>query len=236
MILPLSLDGVGWTPPPSQGRTFPAILTDINLEVQAREWLAIKGASGSGKTTLLSICGGLMAPTVGTVKLFGHRLKDQSEVERAHLRAQTVGMIFQNYQLDDSRTTKDNLLLAAYFCKRPWHALEARANQLAEKLEITDYFSRPVSVLSGGQRQRVAVGRALLLEPKLILADEPTGALDEISSQLVLDLLNEERQQGAALITVSHDERISRQAPVQLLLAQGRLTRLDNRVQKEIHP
>jgi putative ABC transport system ATP-binding protein len=147
-----------------------------------------------------------------------------AEAELADLRAGPIGMIFQNYHLDDSRSAAENILLPGYFSKAPWFDLKTRCTELAQRLELNEHLEKPVSVLSGGQRQRVAVARALLLGPKLLLADEPTGALDRPAARLVLDLLEAEcRQRGATLMTITHDPVLLERASRTLKLQEGRL-------------
>lgn len=219
----LALHSVAWLPPSAaKGGTHP-VLEGVDLQLAAGEWLAITGPSGGGKTTLLSLAAGLLRPSRGEVELFGRALAQLSETELAGMRAGALGMIFQGYHLDDTRSTGDNILLPGYFCDLPWFDLKTRCAQLAEKLDLTEHLEKPVSVLSGGQRQRVAVARALLLRPKLILADEPTGALDRPTAQLVLDLFDIENQAGASLLTITHDPVLLERADRSVQLESGRL-------------
>lgn len=219
----LELSGVGWSVRESPREDSSPILHDVSLRLEAGEWLAVTGPSGGGKTTLLSLAAGLLKPTVGEVSVLGHQLSKLSEVELSRLRADSVGMIFQSFHLDDSRDTGDNILLPAYFSPRPWFELRQRAQELARLLELEDHLDKRVSVLSGGQRQRVAVARALLLNPKLILADEPTGALDRPTGRLVLDLLEKEKAAGASLLTVTHDPVLQERAERVMELESGHL-------------
>ncbi len=219
----LELSGVGWSVRESPREDSSPILERICLRLEAGEWLAVTGPSGGGKTTLLSVAAGLLKPTVGEVTVFGRQLSRLSENELSGLRASSFGMIFQSFHLDDSRNTRDNILLPAYFSQRPWFELRQRAQELARLLELEDHLDKRVSVLSGGQRQRVAVARALLLNPKLILADEPTGALDRPTGRLVLDLLEKEKAAGASLLTVTHDPTLQEQADRVMELEGGHL-------------
>lgn len=219
----LELSGVGWSVKESAREDSSPVLSDVNLALSQGDWLAVTGPSGGGKTTLLSLAAGLLKPTVGSVTVLGHQLSKLSEVELSRLRAGSVGMIFQSFHLDDSRDTRDNILLPAYFSQRPWFELRQRAQELASLLQIEDQLEKRVSVLSGGQRQRVAVARALLLNPKLILADEPTGALDRPTGRLVLDLLEKEKAAGASLLTVTHDPTLQERADRVMELEGGRL-------------
>jgi putative ABC transport system ATP-binding protein len=219
----LALHAVGWQPAGAARQGVPPILEGVELELDSGEWLAVTGPSGGGKTTLLSLAAGLLRPGQGEVELFGRQLSELSEAELAALRAGSLGMVFQNYHLDDTRNAEDNILLPGYFCDVPWHELRSRCRELAERLRLTEQLEKPVSVLSGGQRQRVAVARAVLLRPRLILADEPTGALDRPTAQLVLDLLQAENEAGASLLTVSHDPVLLGRADRTVHLQDGRL-------------
>lgn len=219
----VALKGVSWAPP-AQARSGPEpVLDEVNLELADGEWLAVTGPSGGGKTTLLSLAAGLLTPTSGTVSLFGRALGELSPAELAALRAERLGMIFQNYHLDDSRSCQENILLPGYFGQKSWHELKTRCAQLAAHLELTEHLDKPVSVLSGGQRQRVAVARALLVRPQLILADEPTGALDRPTAELVLELLASENRDGASLLTITHDPAVLNRAARSVHLQHGRL-------------
>ncbi len=218
------LTGVGWQIPSKAG-TEPgeSILNGIDLEIQAGEWVAISGYSGGGKTTLLSMAAGLLSPGEGTVALFGEPVQGLREAELAKLRNQKIGLVFQNYHLDDTRSALENILLPGYFSQQTWFDLKARARELAARLDLTSHLEKDVSVLSGGQRQRVAVARSLLLEPSLVLADEPTGALDQPTADLVLDLFSHEHQRGISFLTVTHDSRLLERCDRHLELNDGQL-------------
>lgn len=219
----LTLSAVTWQPPGAARAGDEPVLEAVDLAVAEGEWLAITGPSGGGKTTLLSLAAGLLSPTRGEIRLFGRSLRELSLNELAALRCGSIGMIFQGYHLDDSRDTAENILLPGYFSKVPWLDLKARCKELATQLDLSDHLSKPVSVLSGGQRQRVAVARSLLLRPKLLLADEPTGALDRPTGGLVLDLLDAENHTGMSLLTVTHDAFLLERADRSLELSGGRV-------------
>lgn len=201
----------------------PPILKDLSLEVVPGRWIAITGPSGSGKTTLLSICAGLLRPTEGQVSLFGEKLSGLTDPEISRLRGSRIGLVFQNYHLDDSRSALENILLPSYFGQSNWHEMTGRARKLGERLGLSDHLDKPASVLSGGQRQRVAVCRALLHSPQLILADEPTGALDQETADLVLQVLAEQVSDGASLLTVTHDSAVLSHADLCLAFDNGQL-------------
>lgn len=210
--LALELQNISWAPADSIREGSPLVLNDVSIAVATGQWLVVTGPSGGGKTTLLSIAAGLLTPTRGEVTILGQRLGQMSQSEISRLRADSVGLVFQNFHLDDSRNTRDNILLGGYFSSRSWFQLRERAAELAQALGLEELLDKHVSLLSGGQRQRVAVARALLLRPKLILADEPTGSLDRPTAQLVLNLLETEKAQGASLLTVTHDSRLQERA------------------------
>jgi len=170
-----------------------------------------------------------LKPVSGWVKLFGQDIGQLSDYELGQLRARRLGLIFQNYHLDDSRTALENIMLPGYFSDLNWHGLRERALELAEKLFLTDHLSKSVSVLSGGQRQRVAVGRALLVSPELVLADEPTGALDQKTADSVLDILSDYVKEGASVLSVTHDQQVLQRGSVHLNLSEGRIEEVGKR-------
>ena len=178
------------------------------LTVPAGESLALVGPSGSGKTTLLHLIAGIRLPDSGEVLVDGVHVPALSDAARRAFRAAQLGMIFQEFELLEHLSVLDNILLPYRIA--PGLTLDAqvrqRARELAETLEVGDKLRRYVGRLSQGERQRVAVCRALLTQPKLLLADEPTGNLDPVNKQIVLDLLFDElRRSGTTLVTVTHD-------------------------------
>lgn len=224
----LSFKGVSWGPPEALKAGEAPIVEDLNLDVFQGGWVALTGPSGAGKTTVLSLAAGLLSPQSGKVEFLGQDLQALSALELSRLRNQRIGMIFQSYQLDDYRNVEENILLPAYFSERRWHEVRERARHLATRLGLESYLGKPVSVLSGGQRQRVAVCRSLILEPGLLLADEPTGALDEETAQDVLELLSEEVAQGLALLCVTHNQQVLQQSSIRYHFEGRKLRRLDS--------
>lgn len=208
----LEVKGLSWGVAASLKAGDPPIFENLNLRVQAGEWIAVTGPSGVGKTTFLSLCAGLLQATSGSVKLLDHDVAQTSDELLSRLRAHGVGLVFQNYHLDDSRTALENILLPGYFASINWHELNARAHVLGEKLDLVAHLQKPASVLSGGQRQRVAIARALIGAPRLLLADEPTGALDRDTAKAVLSLLSEQVSQGVAIVSVTHDRAVMERA------------------------
>ncbi len=200
------------------------VLDDLALEVGDGEFLALVGASGSGKTTLLALLGGLERPQTGTVRVLGEELDSLSGDGLARFRSRTVGFVFQHFGLLDSLTAGENVELACTLGGRPAAARRRRARELLERLGVGDRAGhRPVE-LSGGERQRVAIARALANEPRLVLADEPTGNLDRGSSLTVADVLRRLPDEHACtVVLVTHDLELAARADRRLLLDNGRL-------------
>jgi putative ABC transport system ATP-binding protein len=195
-------------------------LDGISLRVDDGEWIAIMGPSGSGKTTLINILGGLDSPTSGRAIVDGADVARLDEVGLTRFRAEKVGFVFQQFHLVPYLTALENVMLAQYF-----HSTtdEKEARQSLERVGLSDRSEHLPSQLSGGEQQRVAVARALINHPKLILADEPTGNLDEVNEQIVLNLLRELHQEGHTILMVTHAPSIGRLADRRIDLAHGRL-------------
>lgn len=202
------------------------VLRDVTLSVQGGESLAIVGPSGSGKSTLLNIIGTLDQPTSGSVQLDGIDLSTRNEDELAALRNRQIGFVFQAHHLLPQCTSLENVLIPTIVLKNPARrqAARLRARQLLEHVGLGDRLEHRPGQLSGGERQRVAVVRAMINEPILLLADEPTGSLDEERAveigQLLADL---NREEGVTLIVVSHDATLAGQMRRKLLLRDGQL-------------
>jgi putative ABC transport system ATP-binding protein len=185
------------------------ILRDIDFQLNRAETVAIVGASGSGKSTLLSIMAGLDTPTQGTVRLAGQDLFDRDEDARAALRAQYMGFVFQSFQLLGSLTAIENVMLALELSGRPNPRESARS--MLERVGLGQRLNHYPRVLSGGEQQRVALARAFVVQPAILLADEPTGSLDHASGELVMQLMLDLNQEtGTTLVLVTHDQGISR--------------------------
>jgi putative ABC transport system ATP-binding protein len=223
--VPLEIKELSWGIPGALEAGEPPIIEGLNLRVEPGSWVTLTGPSGVGKTTMLSLCAGLLRPDSGEVRLFEHSLRDLSDSQISELRATKLGLIFQNYHLDDSRTTLENILLPGYFGKLNWRRLTETAVELAEQLGLTEQLSKSVSVLSGGQRQRVALARALIVSPELVLADEPTGALDDETAQIVLNILSQRVNGGMSVLSVTHDRLVLDRSDVQYRLVGGALER-----------
>jgi putative ABC transport system ATP-binding protein len=181
------------------------VLADLNLDVQAGEALAVLGKSGSGKSTLLNMIAGLDKPSQGSVAVDGLRVDEMTEAASAKYRRKRIGMIFQFFNLLDDLTVDDNVLLPAQLAGMPRGEARRRAAELLESLGVARHARSFPGRLSGGERQRVAVARALMNRPSLLLADEPTGALDSASAADVRDLLTELNRAGQTTLLVTHD-------------------------------
>jgi len=199
-------------------------LDGVSLEIHAGEAVAVMGPSGSGKSTLLNLIAGLDRPTSGSVLVHGDDLGKLNEKGLALFRRRRIGMIFQFFNLLDDLPALDNVALAAQLIGIPAARARARALELLDELGIANQKSLYPAQLSGGERQRVAVARALMNRPALLLADEPTGALDSKSGEQVMDLLIDLNQIGQTLLLVTHDERLAtRCASRTILVADGRV-------------
>ncbi len=211
-----------------QSRGVPPVsaVEDVDLEVPQGMFVAIQGPSGSGKSTLLGLLAGIEKPDKGTIDMLGHDLGHLTSAERARLRRRRVGMVFQSFGLVASLTAGENVALPLALERVPQDEREARARAALESVDLGNAYNARVDELSGGQRQRVGVARALVAEPALVLADEPTGSLDDDTAQTVLALLRERtRAVGASLVLVTHDAASAAVADEQYRMLDGRLTR-----------
>jgi putative ABC transport system ATP-binding protein len=188
-----------------EGRTLVQALRGVDLDVPRGELLAIMGPSGSGKSTLLHILGALDAPTAGTVEVAGHRYEGLDDARLTELRRDHIGFVFQFFNLLPSLTAAENVLLPALIARRNSRPVRERVGALLGTVGLGDRADHLPSELSGGQQQRVSIARALLLEPELLLADEPTGNLDRGSSREILMLLRALAGGGHTIVMVTHD-------------------------------
>ncbi|MEU5382505.1 ABC transporter ATP-binding protein [Kitasatospora cineracea] len=201
-------------------------LDGVSLEIRAGEAVAVMGPSGCGKSTLLSMVAGLDRPTAGSVVVHGEDLGELDETGLALYRRRRIGMVFQFFHLIDDLSALDNVALAAQLTGTPARAARLRALELLDELGIADRRNAYPAVLSGGERQRVAVARALMNRPAVLLADEPTGALDSRSGEQVMDLLIDLNQIGQTLLMVTHDPRLATRCASRLIeFADGRVAR-----------
>jgi putative ABC transport system ATP-binding protein len=201
-----------------------AALAHVSLEVAPGEAVAVMGPSGSGKSTLLNLIAGLDRPTSGTIVVGGERVDALSETGLARFRRRHVGMIFQFFNLLDDMTVADNILLPAQLAGLPAARARDRAEELMAALRITPHADAYPARLSGGERQRVAIARALVNRPALLLADEPTGALDTATGEEIGELLLDLSSSGQTLILVTHNPDLAtRYARRVIQLVDGRI-------------
>lgn len=198
------------------------ILHPLSLELSAGDSLAIVGSSGSGKSTLLGLLAGLDRPSSGEVVLAGNALETLDEDQRARVRAEHVGFVFQSFQLLDSLNALENVMLPLELEGRA--DARQRATELLERVGLGQRLRHYPRQLSGGEQQRVAIARAFASEPAILFADEPTGNLDAVTGAHITDLLFElNREQGTTLVMVTHDERLAQRCAAALHLEAGRL-------------
>ncbi|WP_234194086.1 ABC transporter ATP-binding protein [Pseudacidovorax sp. NFM-22] len=198
------------------------ILQDIHFTLGARETAAIVGASGSGKSTLLSIIAGLDVPTRGTVRLAGEDLFAVDEDDRAALRARQVGFVFQSFQLLGNLTALENVMLPLELAGRS--DARAAATEMLGRVGLGQRLGHYPKLLSGGEQQRVALARAFVVQPRLLLADEPTGSLDFATGEQVMQLMFDlNRELGTTLLLVTHDRAIAQRCERRITIAAGRV-------------
>jgi len=210
-------------------------LVDVDLRVEPGEWLAITGPSGAGKSTLLNVIGCLDTPTSGSYLFDGIDTATLSDKERAGLRSQRIGFVFQSFHLLPHRTLLENVMLAEVYRKQSREGRRERALAAIEKVGISHRVDFLPTKLSGGEKQRVAIARAIMGSPSLLLSDEPTGNLDSKSSANILDLFEDLNRQGYALVVVTHDENIARRATRRVHIIDGQLTEVANGKSKREH-
>lgn len=196
-------------------------LSDVSFSVETGEYVAIMGESGSGKTTLLNILAALDQPTSGKVFLDGKDLTMVKEREIAAFRRDNLGFVFQDFNLLDTFSLKDNIFLPLVLAGKSPKEMELRLNPIAEQLGITHLLEKYPYEVSGGQKQRAAVARALISKPKLILADEPTGALDSKSTDDLLDVFSTIHETGQTILMVTHSTKAASRADRILFIKDG---------------
>src|SRR3990167_3210664 len=202
------------------------ILRDIDFQLAPRETVAIVGASGSGKSTLLSIIAGLDTPTRGTVRLGGQDLFTLNEDDRAALRAQKVGFVFQSFQLMFNLTALENVMLPLELANQ--RDARKRATEMLEHVGLGQRLGHYPKVLSGGEQQRVALARAFVVQPAVLLADEPTGSLDFATGGKIMELMFDlNREQGTTLVLVTHDRAIAQRCERRITIEAGQVADLE---------
>jgi len=199
-------------------------LDDVSLKIEVGEWVAIMGPSGSGKSTVMNIIGCMDKPTSGEVLLDGVDIANESSRGLTDIRRDKIGLIFQQFHLINYLTALENIMVAQYYHSMPD---EKEALEALERVGLADRAKHLPSQLSGGEQQRVCVARALINHPELILADEPTGNLDEANEKIVLDLFRQLHDEGTTLIVVTHDAEVGAAAERVITLEYGKVTNED---------
>ncbi len=209
------------------GGTEVRALDGVTLQVQAGEYCAIMGASGSGKSTAMNVIGCLDRPTAGTYRLDGLDVAQLDDLQLAAVRNQKIGFVFQQYFLLPHLNALENVMLPLVYARVPSAERRERARAALERVQMSHRLRNRPHELSGGQQQRVAIARAVVTAPKILLADEPTGALDSKTTAEVLDLFEELNAGGLTLVVVTHEVEVARRARRIVWFQDGRVTRAD---------
>jgi putative ABC transport system ATP-binding protein len=199
------------------------ILNDISLSIPDNEYLSIMGPSGSGKSTLMNIIGCLDTPTDGTYTLDGVNILEQNDNKLAEIRAHKIGFVFQNFELLNTETALSNVMLPLSYTKVPRAERRELAEAALERVGLKDRLKHLPTQLSGGQKQRVAIARALINKPTLLLADEPTGALDQKSGHEIMKLFSELHESGITIVMITHDANVASNADRIIRIVDGRI-------------
>jgi putative ABC transport system ATP-binding protein len=198
-----------------------AAVRDVSLTIAEGEYVAVMGPSGSGKSTFMNLVGALDVPTSGEIRIAGKALSGLDGDELAALRNETIGFVFQQFNLLARTSALKNVMLPLSYRRLPAADAEVRARRNLERVGLGDRLDYMPSQLSGGQQQRVAIARALVNDPKLLLADEPTGALDSATSDEIMKLLSELNRQGITIIVITHDPDVAALARRQIRFKDG---------------
>lgn len=208
----------------NQGNMPVPVLKDVCLQVEEGEYVAIMGPSGSGKTTLMNIVGLLDTPTKGEYYLDEKAVTNLKEKELSKLRLNTIGFVFQNFQLMPRESALDNVSLPLIYAGLKKRERYEKAMAALEKVGLADRASFKPTQLSGGQKQRVAIARAMVNSPKLLLADEPTGALDSKSGKQIMELFRQLNDEGVTVVMITHDRKVAEQADRIVYIIDGELS------------
>ena len=195
-------------------------LKDVSFTIRKGEWVAIMGSSGSGKSTIMNIIGCMDKPTMGEVILDGQDITKESQNSLTKIRREKIGLIFQQFHLIPYLTALENVMVAQYYHSIPD---EQEALQALERVGLKDRAKHLPSQLSGGEQQRVCIARALINSPEIILADEPTGNLDEVNEKIVIEILKQLHKEGSTIIVVTHDLEVGDVAERKIILEYGKI-------------
>jgi putative ABC transport system ATP-binding protein len=195
----------------------------VDLTVHDGELVAVVGPSGSGKTTLLNLAAGLDKPTSGSVRIAGEALERLSDRRLAGLRAHRLGVVFQQFFLLDHANARDNVAAGLLYRGVPARQRRAAAEEALERVGLAHRMNHRARLLSGGERQRVAIARALIGRPAVLFADEPTGNLDSVTGDSILELLRQLNRDGATIVVITHDAHVARAAQRQITIRDGRV-------------
>ena len=195
-------------------------LKEVNFQVRKGEWVAIMGSSGSGKSTIMNIIGFMDKPSIGEVILDGQDITKESQNSLTKIRREKIGLIFQQFHLIPYLTALENVMVAQYYHSIPD---EQEALQALERVGLKDRAKHLPSQLSGGEQQRVCIARALINSPEIILADEPTGNLDEVNEKIVIEILKQLHKEGSTIIVVTHDLEVGDVAERKIILEYGKI-------------
>ena len=195
-------------------------LKEVSFQVRKGEWVAIMGSSGSGKSTMMNIIGCMDKPSIGEVILDGQDITKESQNSLTKIRREKIGLIFQQLHLIPYLTALENVMVAQYYHSIPD---EQEALQALERVGLKDRAKHLPSQLSGGEQQRVCIARALINSPEIILADEPTGNLDEVNEKIVIDILTQLHEEGSTIIVVTHDLEVGDVAERKIILEYGKI-------------
>jgi putative ABC transport system ATP-binding protein len=206
-----------------QGKMVVPVLKDINLEVEQGEYVAVMGPSGSGKTTLMNLIGCLDKPTSGEFILDGEDILHSTETKMSDIRLSKIGFVFQSFNLMPRQSALDNVMLPLTYAKTPRKERKELARNALERVGLGDRVDFNPTQLSGGQKQRVAIARAIVNNPKILLADEPTGALDTKSGKQVMELFQKLNKEGVTIIMITHDPEIASFAKRKILIRDGEI-------------
>ncbi|WP_338984834.1 ABC transporter ATP-binding protein [Fusobacterium nucleatum] len=195
-------------------------LKEVNFQVRKGEWVAIMGSSGSGKSTIMNIIGCMDKPSIGEVILDGQDITKESQNSLTKIRREKIGLIFQQFHLIPYLTALENVMVAQYYHSIPD---EEEALQALERVGLKDRAKHLPSQLSGGEQQRVCIARALINSPEIILADEPTGNLDEVNEKIVIGILKQLHKEGSTIVVVTHDLEVGDVAERKIILEYGKI-------------